>query len=73
VFCADSEDLNVKIAVWGYVLTLASGCFIPNHSSQTNISQGRTDYTIVSTVFHHVWIFFEYEYILCKKGKEVWI
>jgi hypothetical protein len=55
------------------VLIPASGCFTPNHSSQTKTSWGKADYTIVSTIFHYVQIFFGYQYILYKKGKEVHI
>jgi hypothetical protein len=60
--------LNVEIAMWDCVLTPASGCFTPNPTSQTNMSQGEADYSIVSAIFHYVWIFFEYQYVLCKKG-----
>jgi len=66
------KDLNVKSAECVLVLTWvrfkcqncivglltpASGCFTSNHSSETNTSQGNTDYTVISTIFHYVWIF----------------
>jgi len=49
--------LNVEIAMWDCVLTPASGCFTPNCNSQTNTSQEKADYTIVSTIFNYVQIF----------------
>jgi hypothetical protein len=49
--------------MWGCIL-------IPNRSSETKTSQGKANYTIVSTTFHIVLIFVEYQYIvLYKKGK----
>jgi len=36
--------------MWGHVLTPASGC----SNFQTNTSQGKAYYTIVSTIFHYV-------------------
>jgi hypothetical protein len=42
-------------------LTPASGCFTPNYRSETNISQGRADYTLVSLI------------VLYNKDKGVWI
>jgi len=60
--------------MWGCVLTLASVCFTPNHNSETNISQGEVDYTIVSTIFCYLWILSEYQYIvLYNKGESIWI
>jgi hypothetical protein len=59
--------------MWGCVLTLASGCFILNHGSETNTSQEKADYTVVSTIFHYVWIFVEYQYIVVyDKFKKLW-
>jgi hypothetical protein len=56
--------------MWDCVFALVSGCFTPNHTCETNTSQGKADYTIVSTASHYVWIFFEYKYIvLYDKGK----
>jgi len=46
--------LRVQIAMWGCVLTPASGCFAPNHSSEINASQGKEDYTV-----------FKYQFSLC--------
>jgi hypothetical protein len=34
--------------------------------------QREADYTIVSTVFQYIQIFFEYQYILYRKGKGAW-
>jgi hypothetical protein len=48
--------------MWGCVLTPASGCFSLNHNSQTNISQAKADYIIISTIFHYIWVFVEYQY-----------
>jgi hypothetical protein len=48
------KDLNVKIAMWGCILTPASGCFTPNCSYETNISQGKADYIIVRYHFSHL-------------------
>jgi hypothetical protein len=83
------KDLNVRSAKWCFLLSQvrckcqncsvglcfdpASGCFMANRSSQTNISQGKADYTVVSTTFHYVQIFLECQCILYEKGKEVWI
>jgi hypothetical protein len=50
--------------MWNCVLTPASGCITPNCNSETNISQGKADYTIVNTIFHYVWLFYEYKYIV---------
>jgi hypothetical protein len=56
--------------MWDCVFTPASVCSIPNQNSETNISQGKTDYTVLSTIFHYVWIFVKYQYIvLYNKGK----
>jgi len=32
-------------------------------------SQGKADYTIVSTIFHYEQILVEYQYVLYNKGK----
>jgi hypothetical protein len=37
--------------MWDCVLTPPSGCFTPNHNSETNTAQGRADYTVISTFF----------------------
>jgi hypothetical protein len=58
----------LKLQWGGYVLTPGSGYFTPNHNSQTTTSHRKADYTIVSTTFHSIWMFFEYQYILYKKG-----
>jgi len=52
------KDLNVQNAKCSCILTPSLGCFTPNRSSQSNTSQGKVDYTMVSTIFHYVWIFF---------------
>jgi hypothetical protein len=41
------KDLNVQIAMWGCVLTPASGCFTLNHKSETKTSQGKAHYTLL--------------------------
>jgi len=53
MFCKNKpgKDLNVEIAMWVCVLTPVSGCFTQNHNSETITSQGKTDYTIVNTIF----------------------
>jgi hypothetical protein len=55
--------------MWGCVLTPASGSFTPNCNSQTNTSQGKSDYTIVNTIFHCVDSFGISVYVLHKEGK----
>jgi hypothetical protein len=44
------QDLNVQTVMWGCVLTPTSGCFTPSHNSETTTSQGKGDYTTVSTI-----------------------
>jgi hypothetical protein len=48
--------------MWDCLLTPASGCFTPNCNSETNTSQGKAEYTILSIIFNYAWIFFEYQY-----------
>jgi len=73
VTCQARKDLNVKIALWGCVLTPPSGCFTPNCNSETNTSQGKADYTIVHTILHYVCILFKCQHtVLYNKGKGVW-
>jgi hypothetical protein len=52
-------------------------CFRVFHTKlqfSENTSHGKVDYMIIRTIFHYVWIFFEYQYIvLYNKGKVVWI
>lgn len=52
----------------GFCLTPVSGCFTPNFRFETNTSQGKADYTFVSTFFHYVRMFVGYQYtVLCNK------
>jgi hypothetical protein len=41
---------------------------------ETNTSRRKADYTIVTIIFHDIWIFVEYQYILLyNNGKEVMV
>jgi hypothetical protein len=60
--------------MWGCALFPALGCFTPNQNYQMNTSQGKADYAIISTIFHCVRIFVEYQYsVLYENGTELQI
>jgi hypothetical protein len=59
--------------MWGCVWTPPSGCFTLNCISETNNSQRKAVYTFVSTIFHYVQMFFEYQYIVLYKVEGTWI
>jgi hypothetical protein len=54
--------------MWGCVLTPASGCFTPNHNSETNTSQGKAGYIIISFFIMYRY-FVEQKYVLYNRGK----
>jgi hypothetical protein len=43
--------------MWGCVLIPTSRCFTQNRNSETNTSQGKAGYIIVSIIFHYVWTY----------------
>jgi len=43
--------------MWGCILIAISEYFTPNQNSETNTSQGKANFTIISTIFQYVQIF----------------
>jgi hypothetical protein len=58
--CADQEKIEMSEVHCGVVcLTPALGRFTPRRNSETNSSQGKEDYVIVSTIFRYILILLE--------------
>jgi hypothetical protein len=74
------QGTNVLNAMWGCVLTPASGCTTPNHNFKTNLTLGEADHTIVRTIFYSVLTFLipiycyitrVREHVFYERGKKI--